>query len=463
MATFTSDNPLVLAKRTSSTIDKNGSESAVNLVSTIIGTANDLKQTELENLCKLCLSAAKQTDVLAQHENKKNTKVVVKVVEKDISTTRSWISGARSWISGTSSSAANNNTTSSIPAESTSNDTEESISRFPVDIQKAPITEICVVQRGEQVPEGFTLIKHTPGHKKANLNHDSGGNHLYFCVKKETRKDVIPITALAVIFPDQSEAVPPGFYVARHGKSPCNLNSGTSADRIFLCYKKEKTGNPIIDINVLFTHKGGDEIPKSFYLLDKTPTNRPANLNSGTSGGPIFISYRQLLLRLDCLLSDETKVYPLLQSITSARQYLLTGGVSPRGRQSLGSYEPNSSASLHIGEDKNTPGTLVKSGSLISSTRRLTTGGLPTNSGTSPIITSPLSLASQAPIDISSANAMGSSVFNVIPPIAGVGVEFGDGSEHSVGSRDKDRDNANGEATSDDEVAGKKMHVGEYK
>jgi hypothetical protein len=44
-------------------------------------------------------------------------------------------------------------------------------------------------------------------------------------------------------------------FIYRHDKFACNLNSGTSSERIFLCYKKDKSGNPITDITVIFPGK----------------------------------------------------------------------------------------------------------------------------------------------------------------------------------------------------------------
>ncbi len=44
-------------------------------------------------------------------------------------------------------------------------------------------------------------------------------------------------------------------HIYRHDKFACNLNSGTSSERIFLCYKKDKSGNPITDITVIFPGK----------------------------------------------------------------------------------------------------------------------------------------------------------------------------------------------------------------
>lgn len=44
-------------------------------------------------------------------------------------------------------------------------------------------------------------------------------------------------------------------HIYRHDKFACNLNSGTSSERVFLCYKKDKSGNPITDITVIFPGK----------------------------------------------------------------------------------------------------------------------------------------------------------------------------------------------------------------
>lgn len=67
----------------------------------------------------------------------------------------------------------------------------------------------------------------------------------------------------------------------------------------------------------------GEEAPKGFNLLDLSPTGRPANLNSGTGGGSIFICYRQRLQRLACLANSGHSSFKSSSSPSQA--------VGPRG------------------------------------------------------------------------------------------------------------------------------------
>jgi len=83
------------------------------------------------------------------------------------------------------------------------------------------------------------------------------------------------------VYPDSGEIIPPGFFVVRRGAQSCNINSGANAERIYLCYKKDKWGNPITDVQVIFPGKE-EVVPQSFNLLDATASDLVADLNAGT-------------------------------------------------------------------------------------------------------------------------------------------------------------------------------------
>jgi len=170
------------------------------------------------------------------------------------------------------------------------------------EILKAPITDICIIQKGESVPEGYYRLSKTRTNRKADLNYSSGGKHLFLCIKKDVTGSEFPVTNLIVVYPDREEFVPPGFFVVRHGPKACNINLGAGAERIYLCYKKDKYGNPITDIQVILPTKG-EEIPNSFNLIDRSATDIVADLNAATGASKIMLCYRQLLPRLDCLTS----------------------------------------------------------------------------------------------------------------------------------------------------------------
>lgn len=121
------------------------------------------------------------------------------------------------------------------------------------EILDAPICDVCIIQYGEAVPDGFYRLLKTPSNKKGNLNSGSGGNPIYLCIKKDLTGKAAPIVNFIVIFPDRSEYVPPGYHVVQRGKTACNINTGTGSERVYLCYKKDFLGNPLIDIQVTLT------------------------------------------------------------------------------------------------------------------------------------------------------------------------------------------------------------------
>ena len=329
-----------------------GNARAVKLVRDLIGRAAALEQSDLEARCKASLLQAKEDDFVAKHEtiiwnNKTQEKNILDMIsnamtlmtpdqkknhairfgfEEEAPSSSSSMFGRRiTWnfvgtartsflnaVGAVSSVGSSIHGGAPVPAAE-SHDYEDVISE---EILRAPITEICIIQRGEPVPAGFYRLTRTPSNRKANLNAGSNGHHLYLCMKKDTARDAIPLTALVVIFPDRGETVPPGFFVARHDKLACNLNSGTNAERVHLCYRKERSGNPIIDIQVILTGRNEDP-PKSFNVIDKSPTNLPANLNQGTTGGKLTLCYRQSLARFDCLLNNEKPSVALLKSLTA--------------------------------------------------------------------------------------------------------------------------------------------------
>ena len=184
------------------------------------------------------------------------------------------------------------------------------------DILSAPICDVCIVQAKTPAPPGFYRIHRTPSNKKADLNTSSGGNPLYLCIKKDLSGTLYPITNFIVVFPDRNEYTPPGFAVVNRGRTACNLNSGTNAERIFLCYRKESAGNPVIDLQIILPTKG-ESPPASFNLLEKSMSGVPANLNTGTGGDAVFLTYRQKMARLACLLHEPSSCEEEAQQLHS--------------------------------------------------------------------------------------------------------------------------------------------------
>ncbi|CAM9797134.1 unnamed protein product, partial [Hapterophycus canaliculatus] len=112
------------------------------------------------------------------------------------------------------------------------------------------------------------------------------------------------VVALALIFPDRGETVPPLFQKVRRRGMPVDLNAGTNGERSFLCYKRGTT-NPITDIQIYFPRKKEGPL-HGYNRLETTPSGQPADLNSGSGGAPIFLAYKQELVWLRGLRSGKS-------------------------------------------------------------------------------------------------------------------------------------------------------------
>ena len=167
-------------------------------------------------------------------------------------------------------------------------------------ILNAPITEICVLQKNDSPPTGYYRVSKTPTGKRANVNTGSGGSPMYFCIKKDVGRDTMPITTLMPIFADRGEFLPPGYSLVRRNQYPCNFNLGTSGERVFLAYRRDRTGNPLTDMQVILPGSS-ETTPPGFILLDKSASGLSANLNSGTGGSRVYICYKQMRRTLRCL------------------------------------------------------------------------------------------------------------------------------------------------------------------
>jgi hypothetical protein len=233
-----------------------------------------------------------------------------------------------------------------------SNDSREYEDVTSPEILNAPICDLCIVQRGEAVPDGFYRISKTLSNRRANINTGSGGNNLFLCIKKDLTGESAPVVAITVFFPDKNEFVPPSYVPVKQGKHACNLNYGTSAERIFLAYKRDKHGNPITDAQIFFPGKH-ESVPKNFYLVDKSPSGITANLNMGTSGVKIMLCYRQILVRLECLKNE-----PSNENIGRDSPIRIATGKSmiPRNR--------TASSAVNTPTTNDKPGPILKANSL---------------------------------------------------------------------------------------------------
>lgn len=81
----------------------------------------------------------------------------------------------------------------------------------PWDVGAAPIVDIGAVFGSDPVPDGFARVSATPGGRRADLNAGAGGHYIYLTLKRDATRRRPPVVALALIFPDRQEFVPPTF------------------------------------------------------------------------------------------------------------------------------------------------------------------------------------------------------------------------------------------------------------
>ncbi len=242
------------------------------------------------------------------------------------------------------------------------------------DILSAAITDIVVTHGKEKPPKGYYRISHTSdGTQMDTLKQMSTGgksvlgrrklSSVHLNVKKEPKWDRAVqrpcVTALTVIYPDRNEFVPPGFCVVRkhqplmglnldkrgneknksieknetaskdkEGESlssaePANLNFGTPGERVYLCYRRSREGNPITGL-IPLQPTANEAIPEGYTVLERSPRNYIADINS-KAGPPVFLAFRQRLANLETL-----RPLPLVLSVHVAQTF--QKNQTPKGR-----------------------------------------------------------------------------------------------------------------------------------
>ncbi|KAL7446952.1 hypothetical protein ACHAXM_010695 [Skeletonema potamos] len=218
-----------------------------------------------------------------------------------------------------------------------------SLDDCPNAVATAAITDVIITSGSHVIPPKGYYRAFPIGKKKDEL--------LYVNVKKEPHWDRAVqrpcVTAICVIYPDRNEFVPPGFSVVRYYQattddkiadnsnnnsgslaSPANVNPSTSGERVYLCYRRSREGNPLTGLTCLQPSKG-DVIPEGYTVLEKTPRNFLADMTAN-SDQPLFLAYRQRLENLECL-----RPLPLVLSVIQSKQdlarkelkaYYCTGG-----------------------------------------------------------------------------------------------------------------------------------------
>jgi Guanine nucleotide exchange factor in Golgi transport N-terminal/Sec7 domain len=171
------------------------------------------------------------------------------------------------------------------------------------DVQTGALLDIVVTCNDEPTPASYYRVSQTGSGRSAAF----GGLHnMYLNVKKESVWDKAAqrpcVTALTFIFPDRQEFVPPGFCVVRLASDgrPANLNqSSQNSERVYLCLRRSREGNPITGL-VPLVPSFGEAIPLGYTVIEHTPRNLTAHF-SGVTGESIFLAYRQRLANLESL------------------------------------------------------------------------------------------------------------------------------------------------------------------
>ena len=170
-------------------------------------------------------------------------------------------------------------------------------------IQTGALLDVLVTSCDDPPPKGYYRISQTASGRSASFG---GPLIMYLNVKKEAVWDKAAqrpcVTALTLIFPDRQEFVPPGFCIVRSASDgqPANLNqSCPGTERIYLCIRRSREGNPITGI-IPLVPSHGDVIPTGYTVVEHTPRNLSATITAAT-GEAIFVAYRQRLANLELL------------------------------------------------------------------------------------------------------------------------------------------------------------------
>ncbi|KPU75492.1 uncharacterized protein Dana_GF22300, isoform B [Drosophila ananassae] len=157
-----------------------------------------------------------------------------------------------------------------------------------------PITDIGVFfpLLGEEIPEGYELLAHTPTGLPANLNHGSVRTtecYIYF----RRGKDRPPLVDIGVLYDGHERIMSDAEIVAETpGGRVANVNN--SSAKTFLTYRRARADMPcnelvVTELCVIVQSKGERE-PHAFCLIYKT-------LNKGYVGSDVYLCYKKSMYR----------------------------------------------------------------------------------------------------------------------------------------------------------------------
>ena len=185
-----------------------------------------------------------------------------------------------------------------------------------------PVTDLIATSSNETLPNGSNYYKVPIG---------SNSNIVLWMRKEGNWNKALTrplVTALTMIHPDKQEFVPPGYCVVRRWNPSVTESIQTShpadfgssgGQRLYLCYRRSREGNPITDVQFLHPSRG-HRVCEQYTVLEKTMFNYSAALFANQS---VYLAYRQRLAHIECLRPDPL-VY--LASHRNAMGYYTIGG-----------------------------------------------------------------------------------------------------------------------------------------
>ena len=163
------------------------------------------------------------------------------------------------------------------------------------------LMDVAVVlpSKGEEAPEGYTLIETTPDGQRASLNHgDVLGAPVLLAVRLErmSRCSRSPITSVQAIHTDRGEKPSAGFTAISRtvGGHEANLNYGGAGRDIVLCVERSDDKVPLCRLEVVVRSKNTLRVPSGCVLM-RGDDGKPRNLNAGSLGSGVFLALEKAL------------------------------------------------------------------------------------------------------------------------------------------------------------------------
>ncbi|XP_042860658.1 DENN domain-containing protein Crag-like isoform X3 [Penaeus japonicus] len=158
-----------------------------------------------------------------------------------------------------------------------------------------PITDIAVINRslGEVVPDGFTCIETTPNGFVANVNHGAlRASEIFLCYRRG--RDKQPLVDVGVLY-EGRERVMADSQIVEFTPSGRSANINPSGQTTYMTYRRASERSAcnelvVSDICVIMTSRG-EQAPHSYCTIDR-------NLNKGTMvGSDIYVCYKKSMHR----------------------------------------------------------------------------------------------------------------------------------------------------------------------